>query len=133
MAMKSTKPKVKITVKASTSGGKANTPSISRGTSIAQSPKITGGKVAAKKPSLASQATKAASKVVGRAKSVAREVRDIPTAIGTMATANKGKAVKSAAKENLKIQIRDVAKAAKGNKGVRSAQTVRSGRAIKSK
>ena len=44
-------PKVKITGSASSSGGRAaNTPSVTRGGSIAQSPKITGGKVAPKKP-----------------------------------------------------------------------------------
>jgi len=80
---------------------------------------------AKKQPSLTS-------KVVNRAKTVAREVRDIPTAVGTLATANKNKEVRSAAKSNLQIQIRDLAKAAKGRKGVRSAQTVRGGQAIRS-
>ena len=121
--------KVKITGSASSSGGKANTPSISRGTSIAQSPKITGGKVAAKKPSLASQATKAASKVVGRAKTVAREARDIPTAVGTViraTAAGKPKAGTNTptnkqamyAKYDLKKQVRQVGTAIKtGKKG----------------
>lgn len=88
MAMKPKKPTVKITVKASASDAPkrpaAPKTSITRGASIAQSPKITGGKVSAKKPSLTSKATKAAGKVVGRAKTVAREVRDIPTAVGTV-------------------------------------------------
>jgi hypothetical protein len=85
-----------------------------------------------KPKSLASKVGGAAGSVAKRAKTVAREVRDIPTAIGTLATANKNKEVKSAAKSNLQIQIRDLAKAAKGRKGVRSAQTVRGGQAIKS-
>ena len=127
MATKPKKPTVKITVKASASDAPkrpaAPKTSISRGASIAQSPKITGGKVAAKKPSLASQATKAASKVVSRAKTVAREARDIPTAVGTVArTVAAGKSNKGYRKEfavgNLKRQIGEVKDAAKsGAKG----------------
>jgi len=89
-------PKVKITGSASarpaaTSGRPAGTKSVTRGASMAQSPKIVDSKPAAKKakttvykPKQASpgqQVAKAAGKVIGRAKSVAREARDIPTAV----------------------------------------------------
>ena len=135
-------PKVKITGSAS---GRAatGTKSVIRGGSMAQSPKIVDRKPVAKKakttvykPKQASpgqQVAKAAGKVIGRAKSVAREVRDIPTAIGTFATVKNRKDVKTAAKENIKMQIKDVVKAAKGGKGYRSAQTVNKGSAIRTR
>ena len=116
----------------------ARKPKVAKGPTIAGPRPIVkkGSNITAESIRYQAQAPKkksTASKVVSRVKSVAREVRDIPTAIGTLATVNKSKAVKSAAKENLKIQLRDVAKAAKGDKGLRqrSAKTVRSGRAIK--
>jgi hypothetical protein len=83
-------PKVKITGSAS---GRAatGTKSVIRGASMAQSPKIVDRKPVAKKAkttvykpkqtSPGQQVAKAAGKVIGRAKSVAREVRDIPTAV----------------------------------------------------
>jgi hypothetical protein len=103
---------------------------------MAQSPKIVDSKPAAKKakttvykpkqPSLASQATKAVGKVVGRAKTVAREVRDIPTAVGTVIRAPKPKAgenrpvnkQKMAAKYDFKKQVGEVKSAiTSGTKG----------------
>jgi hypothetical protein len=142
---KESKPKVKITIKGSTTG-------VNAGTSIKQASMIGSTKFVKSKPASKSYSpapmsakAKAKAKVAGakagpsritkavnRAKSVAREVRDIPTAIGTLATVKNKKDVRSAAKENIKMQIKDVAKAVKGGKGNRSAQTVRKGAAIKS-
>lgn len=124
--------KVKITIKGSTSGGRgANTGKSLKFGAMNQGTKVVSSKPATKaKPKPKPQSL--VSKAVGRAKSVAREVRDIPTAIGTLATVKNKKDVRSAAKENIKMQIKDVAKAVKGGKGNRSAQTVRKGAAIKS-
>ena len=118
------KPTVKITGKASTSGGRAaDRPSITRRGSIAQSPKITGGKTAAKKPSLASQATKAAGKVAGRAKTVAREVRDIPTAVASIAASSNTRRLKKTSANFVK-QVKEVGTAATtGKKGTSSDLT----------
>ena len=139
MAPKPKKPTVKITGTVSSSGGKAGTKSVTRGASIFQSPKIVDSKPAAKKAkttvykpkptTLTSKATKAAGKVVSRAKTVAREVRDIPTAVGTViraTAAGKPKAGTNTptnkqamyAKYDLKKQVGQVGTAIKtGKKG----------------
>ena len=137
-------PKVKITGKVAPSRPATGTKSVTRGGSMAQSPKIVDRKPAAKKakttvykpkqPSLASQASKAAGKIVGRAKTVAREVRDIPTAVGTVVRATAAGKPKSGtntplnkqaqfAKYTLKQQLKEVKSAAqKGTKGTAAVQ-----------
>lgn len=69
---------------------------------------------------------KAASSVTNYVGNVAREVRDIPTAIGTARESmfpGADSSVKKLARENLKQQIKEVGSAAtKGKKGTRSGE-----------
>jgi hypothetical protein len=64
------------------------------------------------------------SKVVGRAKTTARELRDIPTAVGTAVSGrNVGYGGGKFAKKDLKTQIKEVGSAIKsGKKGTEAAQ-----------
>jgi hypothetical protein len=78
---KTEKPKIKITGKATASGGGTNKPTLKLN-QYGQPVKSTPSKPAAAKKKSPSLASKVASKVVKRAKIVAREVRDIPTAVG---------------------------------------------------
>jgi len=87
------------------------------------------GKATAKKTAPKSLA----SKVVSRAKTVAREVRDIPTAVGTTAKAftktgsnpNQRYSAKKQSIRNLATQVREVGRAAaKGKSGTSSGKVV---------
>jgi hypothetical protein len=125
---KSEKPKIKITGKATASGGGKNKPTLKLN-QYGQPIKSTPSKPAAakkKSPSLAAKAAGAVGKVAGRAKTVAREVRDIPTAVGTVvrATADGKKGLrKEYAVAELKKQIKETTRAAKtGLKGSAAPQ-----------
>jgi len=91
--------------------------------------RIAAKKAAPRKPkagsSVVSKVGKVAGKVVGRAKTVAREVRDIPTAAANVYESRsmpKGGVAKFA-KKDLKTQIREVGSAIKsGKKGTEAAQ-----------
>jgi hypothetical protein len=146
------KPKIKITGKATATGGGKNKPTLKLnqyGQPVKNVPSKSG--TAKKSPSLASQAGKVVGKVAGaakskvkadikaakmvagtvgkvatRAKTVAREARDIPTAVGTIAraTADGKKGFrKEYAVAELKKQVKETTRAAKtGLKGSAAPQ-----------
>ena len=125
---KSEKPKIKITGKATASGGGKNKPTLKLN-QYGQPIKSTPSKPAAakkKSPSLAAKAAGAVGKVASRVKTTAREARDIPTAVGTVvrATADGKKGLrKEYAVAELKKQIKETTRAAKtGLKGSAAPQ-----------
>jgi len=154
MAQKPTKPGTrKITVTASSSAAPKTSNKTVKAGSMAGNAKLVPDNRAAKKPSTKyspapmSAAAKAktrvaaakkqpslTSKVVNRAKTVAREVRDIPTAVGTVIRATAAGNPKSGtstpvnkqktnAKYNLNQQLKEVKNAAqRGTKGTSSTQ-----------
>jgi hypothetical protein len=149
---KESKPKVKITVKASTSpasnvGSKSvkpgsmvtNTKVVDSGSkkkpSTSYSPAPMSAKAKAKtRVAAAKKQPSLTSKVANRAKTVAREVRDIPTAVGTVirataagkpkpGTSTPVNKQKTNAKYNLNQQLKEVKNAAqRGTKGTSSTQ-----------
>jgi hypothetical protein len=75
-----------------------------------------------------------ASKVAGRAKTTAREARDVVTAVGTLGKAVAGKSnlvekgrAKKYAVANLKKQVKETAKAAVTGKKGTTSETIKSG------
>jgi hypothetical protein len=76
------------------------------------------------KPIKSERGSSTVSKVVNRAKTVAREVRDIPTAVGTAVSGrNVGYGGGKFAKKDLKTQVKEVGSAIKsGKKGTEAAQ-----------
>ena len=133
---KESKPKVKITIKGSTSGGGKKTPTLK----LNQYGQPVKSKSTKKNsPSLASKVGGAAGKIAKRAKTTAREARDVATAVGTAAKAvagSKGKqeqygtsaGFKGAKKRNIGSALKNVGKqiketgkaAATGKKGTTS-------------
>jgi hypothetical protein len=106
----------------------ARKPKVAKGPTIAgATPKVKkGSNITAESIRYQAQAPKkksTASKVVSRAKTVAREVRDIPTAVGTAVRATAGRNPgfrKDFAVDQLKKQVKEVKTAAKsGAKGSR--------------
>jgi hypothetical protein len=89
--------------------------------------KATGAKVTARKPKAGSGV---ASKVAGRAKTIAREVRDVPTAVGTsvMGYLNPSGIVKRGpSTKNLAKQVKEAGRAVlTGKKGTASDRNTRS-------
>jgi hypothetical protein len=77
-----------------------------------------------KEPGRVKTGSSTVSKVVKRAKTVAREARDIPTAVGTAVSGrNVGYGGGKFAKKDLKTQIKEVGSAIKsGKKGTAAAQ-----------
>ena len=121
------KPKIKITGKATASGGGKKTPTLKLnqyGQPVKNVPSKSG--TAKKSPSLAAKAMGAAGKVATRVKTTAREARDIPTAVGTIvrATADGKKGLrKEYAVAELKKQVKETTRAAKtGLKGSAAPQ-----------
>ena len=117
--------------RAGKSGGPVGKPKAKASTSYSPAPMSAAAKAKAKAAGKATAAkTKPkskslVSKVVGRAKTVAREVRDIPTALGTIAatrTMPKGDAARFA-KKDLKMQLKEVGRAVvSGKKGTEAAK-----------
>jgi hypothetical protein len=142
---KSEKPKIKITGTAkaapvppkktlkpgsmATSSKNVTVPAVKKATPAAKDKaRIADKKVstAKKSPSVAAKAANVVGKVAGRAKAVAREVRDIPTAVGTAVRATAGRNPgfrRDFAVDQLKKQVKEVKTTAKsGAKGKRSVE-----------